>query len=737
MQRRRARGRSIYYRAAISLILVAMVSLFVSFSFFYPRTLNAARTRILEQRNYAMQQTVLTMDRLFSQAVALSTTVEKASVLRPYNLDGGSVATLLDAKQLIAQLCAPQDNLYAMFYHVLGSDYLIGNGGTIAMDSFGRDVWSMSGLSQAELHRLMENPGDYHLHILPETLGCPDKASRRHSVLPFATSISSQGRAYASLLFLFDAERVASEMSRSWQNDAVFLTDGERILFSSNSSLTDALTSEQLSASAEGEALTDGSALYLSPSAMFGFSYGVVCRSDAVQAELSSLRTVMTVFMLAALAGISLLTALISRWNYQPVRQFCADIGVDLSAPRSDSELLRARFEDLMQSNRELAENLQSSHQMLEDAILQRLLVSIPQERRMWIDRAVNAGVFAGAIRCTVAICLSDRPDRAQPPADPRFVLHRISSRGHDVLLLFHCTAETGDSVASTYFALHFPGCRICCAPLCEGWSALPDAYETLLKHLPALCRIEPAVVPWDAPCLEMPPETPFGEDALRELAESLRTQSADDMRFAASLLSACLGEENHSVPELQMLTIDALQMICGALERGGLLSASALERMNPLSQGRLDDPRRMKALLSSAVEIALTSFPKNDFARRNQLSQDVLLYIEEHLLDPSFSIYTISETFGLSESAFSHLFKRTFHETYSSYVSKQKLIRAFDLLCDESIPLEEVAIRLGYSRSSNFGRMFKAEVGMSPGRYRSLHSQGNPPPDAPDCAEQ
>lgn len=46
MQRRRARGRSIYYRAAISLILVDMVSLFVSFS--YPRTLNVARTRILE-----------------------------------------------------------------------------------------------------------------------------------------------------------------------------------------------------------------------------------------------------------------------------------------------------------------------------------------------------------------------------------------------------------------------------------------------------------------------------------------------------------------------------------------------------------------------------------------------------------------------------------------------------------------------------------------------------------------
>ena len=143
---------------------------------------------------------------------------------------------------------------------------------------------------------------------------------------------------------------------------------------------------------------------------------------------------------------------------------------------------------------------------------------------------------------------------------------------------------------------------------------------------------------------------------------------------------------------------------------------------MNPLAQGRLDEPKRMKSLLNSAVEIVLASFPKINSSPRNQLSQDVLVYIEEHLLEPNFSIYTISEAFGLSESAFSHLFKRTFHETYSSYVSKQKLIHAFDLLCDESIPLEEVALRLGYSRGSNFGRMFKAEVGMSPGKYRSLH---------------
>lgn len=36
-----------------------------------------------------------------------------------------------------------------------------------------------------------------------------------------------------------------------------------------------------------------------------------------------------------------------------------------------------------MQTNQDLAESLQTSHKALEDAILQRFLVSIPQEREL------------------------------------------------------------------------------------------------------------------------------------------------------------------------------------------------------------------------------------------------------------------------------------------------------------------------------------------------------------------
>lgn len=719
---------SIYYRAVVSLTVVAVVSLLIVFAFFYPRTIVAARTRIDEQRENAMRQTVQAMDRLFSQAVTLSTIIERESILRPYTLQQDNTVAIVNAKDMISQLSSTQMNVAAMFYHITGSDWVIGNYGAVAMSSFGKDVWRLGALSQAELHQMIEQPTDYHLQILPRTYGCATLVSSRQDVLPFLISISSRGKSYASLLILFDANDIAAELMRSWQDDAIFIANGEQTLFSTDAGATDGLPADQLSGSIAGQALSNGRTLYLSPSTLFGFSYGAVCRSDVLQAELRSLRNTAVLFILAALLGILLLTIVISRWNYQPVRQFCAEVGVDLSVKRSDSDLLRARFDELMQTNRNLAESLQSSHKALEDAILQRFLVSMPQERELLIQRGVNAGIFAGACRCTVAICLSDNSEKPEPAPDARFVLHRIPSRGHDALLLIHRDAVSDDHAAADYFSTHFPESRICYAPLCESWNDLPDAYELQLKQLPALRRLqEAAVIAWNDSCLEMSAEALFGEEALHALSESLRDQSADDLRFAASLLSACLGEEARLIAELRLLTVEALQMMCESLENRGLLNAPALERMNPLAQGRLDDPKRMKSLLNSAVEIVLGSFPKINAAPRNQLSQDVLLYIEEYLLDPNFSIYTISEAFGLSESAFSHLFKRTFHETYSSYVSKQKLIHAFDLLCDESIPLEEVALRLGYSRGSNFGRMFKAEVGMSPGKYRSLHVRHEP----------
>ena len=64
---------------------------------------------------------------------------------------------------------------------------------------------------------------------------------------------------------------------------------------------------------------------------------------------------------------------------------------------------------------------------------------------------------------------------------------------------------------------------------------------------------------------------------------------------------------------------------------------------------------------------------------------------------------------------------------TYSDLVLEIRLKRARELLGDQSKPIEQIAVTLGYSDASNFTRAFKKWSGVTPARYR--HSVTISPP--------
>ena len=96
-----------------------------------------------------------------------------------------------------------------------------------------------------------------------------------------------------------------------------------------------------------------------------------------------------------------------------------------------------------------------------------------------------------------------------------------------------------------------------------------------------------------------------------------------------------------------------------------------------------------------------------------------MLLYIEEHLECEDFSIRTIAANFGMTESAFSHMFKRNLKCNFINYINELKIQRAQQMLEYTDITIEEIATKLNYSTSSNFSRMFKAMVNFTPSQYR------------------
>jgi YesN/AraC family two-component response regulator len=60
----------------------------------------------------------------------------------------------------------------------------------------------------------------------------------------------------------------------------------------------------------------------------------------------------------------------------------------------------------------------------------------------------------------------------------------------------------------------------------------------------------------------------------------------------------------------------------------------------------------------------------------------------------------------------------------FNSYLNKVRIEMSKKLLTDHDIPLVDVANMVGYEDQSYFTRVFRSNVGISPGKYRERNGQ-------------
>ena len=106
---------------------------------------------------------------------------------------------------------------------------------------------------------------------------------------------------------------------------------------------------------------------------------------------------------------------------------------------------------------------------------------------------------------------------------------------------------------------------------------------------------------------------------------------------------------------------------------------------------------------------------------------------INELSLDPSFlqlSVADLCEKLNYSRIHLNRLFRKNFGCTPHDYLVKTKLHYASSLLLNSEMSVNEIALKIGFSNSSQFNADFKKEFGMTPGSYRK--SSGVVNQDAP-----
>ena len=103
---------------------------------------------------------------------------------------------------------------------------------------------------------------------------------------------------------------------------------------------------------------------------------------------------------------------------------------------------------------------------------------------------------------------------------------------------------------------------------------------------------------------------------------------------------------------------------------------------------------------------------------------QAAIKYIADHLSTASLEM--VSDFLHISPNYFSRIFKSKTGILFSAYCQKQRLEKAKELLKHPNNQIQDVALQVGYSNSTNFSRAFKIEYGMTPGEFRSHINHNN-----------
>ncbi len=80
-----------------------------------------------------------------------------------------------------------------------------------------------------------------------------------------------------------------------------------------------------------------------------------------------------------------------------------------------------------------------------------------------------------------------------------------------------------------------------------------------------------------------------------------------------------------------------------------------------------------------------------------------------------------LAQIVGLSVHHFARMFKQNTGTTPHAFLMAVRMEKARELLTQSTLPVSEVAALVGYSAPSTFARLFRAEIGESPLRYRQL----------------
>jgi len=98
------------------------------------------------------------------------------------------------------------------------------------------------------------------------------------------------------------------------------------------------------------------------------------------------------------------------------------------------------------------------------------------------------------------------------------------------------------------------------------------------------------------------------------------------------------------------------------------------------------------------------------------------ITFISNNYQNPIF-LDDIVDASGLSKYHFTRLFHKSINITPIQYLTTIRINKSIELLKNDKLSIEDIALNVGFSNGNYFGKVFRASLGISPGEYRNTKS--------------
>lgn len=109
--------------------------------------------------------------------------------------------------------------------------------------------------------------------------------------------------------------------------------------------------------------------------------------------------------------------------------------------------------------------------------------------------------------------------------------------------------------------------------------------------------------------------------------------------------------------------------------------------------------------------------------ASKSRRIAKVCKYIEDNI-SQEIRLADVAAMVNMSESAFSHFFKKRTNMSFINYVNNQRIAKACNMLASTTLSASEICWECGFNNKANFIRIFSKKKNMTPIEYRRSITQ-------------